>query len=53
MGQDIKSLIPQRVDNDFSSVSGLDAPAGLNRYMAMLLSERLMFTTRTLRAVSA
>ncbi len=24
--------------------------AGLNRYMAMLLSERLMFTTRTLRA---
>ncbi|MEP4485536.1 MAG: SulP family inorganic anion transporter [Halioglobus sp.] len=27
--------------------------AELNRYMAMLMSERLMFTTRTLRAVSA
>ncbi len=27
--------------------------AGLNRYMAHLLSERLMFTTRTLRAVSS
>ena len=27
--------------------------AELNRYMARLVSERLMFTTRTLRAVSA
>ena len=29
-----------------------EVAAGVNRYMAMLLSERLMFTTRTLRAVS-
>ena len=30
-----------------------EAATGLNRYMAHLLSERLMFTTRTLRAVSS
>ena len=30
-----------------------EVAAGLNRYMARLLSERLMFTTKTLRAVSA
>ena len=30
-----------------------DVAASLNRYMARLLSERLMFTTKTLRAISA
>ena len=35
------------------SVASPEVAAGVNRYMAMLLSERLMFTTRTLRAVSA